>query len=446
MSRYREWAIDQPLLLPPSVTEFVPPDHLSIFVRELARSVLDLSAIERTYSRDPRGNPPYHPAMLVALLLYAYTQGVYSSRRIAKACEERVDFMALTAMQQPDFRTISDFRKKHLVALSGLFVQVLALCRDAGIVRLGHVALDGTKVPANASRHKAMSYKRMKEREPELAAEVAQWLERSQQSDAADDEEHGSDRRGDELPPHALSKIRRRQQMQESMARLEEEARAEAERVAAERAQREAARGKPLSGPKPKALEGVPPDKAQSNFTDPDSRILRRGRSYLQGYNAQAAVDAEHQVIVAQSLGNQQNDVHELLPLVDQIEEQLGDLPRELSADSNYCSEANLEALVGRGIRGYVATGRQKHGTSSPTSGDTKGSGKHVQQMRLRLKRAGHRSRYRLRKQVVEPVFGQIKEARGFRRFLLRGIDQVRAEWSMLCTAHNLLKLAAARG
>lgn len=444
MSRYRDWAIDQPLLLPPSVTEFVPPDHLSIFVRELARSVLDLSAIERTYSRDPRGNPPYHPAMLVALLLYAYTQGVYSSRRIAKACEERVDFMALTAMQRPDFRTISDFRKKHLIALSGLFVQVLALCRDAGIVKLGHVALDGTKVPANASRHKAMSYRRMKEREPELAAEVEQWLERSKETDATDDEEHGRDRRGDELPPHALGKIRKLEQMRESMARLEEEAQAEAERVATERAQREAASGKRLSGPKPKALDGVPPDKAQSNFTDPDSRILRRGRSYLQGYNAQAAVDAECQVIVAQSLGNQQNDVHELVPLVERIEEHLGDLPRELSADSNYCSEANLEDLAVRGIRGYVATGRQKHGTSSPTSGDTRGNGERVQEMRLRLKRAGHRSRYRLRKQVVEPVFGQMKECRGLRRFLLRGLENVRAEWSLLCTAHNLLKLAAA--
>jgi len=196
MSRYRDWAIDQPLLLPPSVSEFVPPDHLCLFVRELARDVLDLSAIEATYSSDPRGNPPYHPAMLVALLLYSYTQGIYSSRRMAKACEARVDFMALTAMQQPDFRTISDFRKRHLKALSGLFVQVLALCRDAGIAKLGHVALDGTKVQANASKHRAMSYKRLKQREPELATEVEEWLEKSGDADRTDDEEHGEDRRG----------------------------------------------------------------------------------------------------------------------------------------------------------------------------------------------------------------------------------------------------------
>jgi transposase len=445
MSRYRDWAIDQPLLLPPSVSEFVPPDHLCLFVRDLARDVLDLSAIERTYSRDPRGYPPYHPAMLVALLLYAYTQGIYSSRRIAKACEERVDFMALTAMQQPDFRTISDFRKRHLAALSGLFVQVLALCRDAGIAKLGHVALDGTKVTANASKHKAMSYKRMKELEPKLAAEVAQWLERSQQTDATEDEEHGEDRRGDELPPHALAKIRKLEQMRASMERLEREAQEEAKRVAAERAAKEAARGKPLPGSKPKALDGEPPDKAQSNFTDPDSRIMKKGSTYVQAYNAQAAVDSASQVIVAQSLNNVQNDVDELLPLVDQIEDVLDVKPREISADSNYCSEANLEGLEERGVRGYVATGRKKHGTSSPTSGDTRGKGALTQQMRTRLKRGGHRSRYRLRKQVVEPVFGHIKECRGFRRFLLRGVEQVRAEWSMLCTAHNLLKLAAVR-
>jgi transposase len=445
MSRYRDWAIDQPLLLPPSVSEFVPPDHLCLFVRDLARGELDLSAIERTYSRDPRGFPPYHPAMLVALLLYAYTQGIYSSRRIAKACEERVDFMALTAMQQPDFRTISDFRKRHLEALSGLFVQVLALCRDAGIAKLGHVALDGTKVPANASRHKAMSYKRMKELEPQLAAEVQEWLERSQQTDAAEDKEHGEDRRGDELPPHALAKIRKLKQMRASMKRLEQEAQEEAKRVAAERAAKEAARGKPLPGNKPKALDGIPPDKAQSNFTDPESRIMKKGSTYVQAYNAQAAVDSEHQVIVAQSLNNVQNDVDELLPLVDQIEELLDANPREVSADSNYCSEANLEGLQERGVRGYVATGRKKHGTASPTSGDTRGKGPLTQQMRTRLKRGGHRSRYRLRKQVVEPVFGHIKECRGFRRFLLRGLEQVQAEWSLLCTAHNLLKLATAR-
>lgn len=446
MSRYREWAIDQPLLLPPSVTEFVPPDHLCLFVRGLARDVLDLSSIERTYSRDPRGYAPYHPAMLVALLLYAYTQGIYSSRRIAKACEERVDFMALTAMQRPDFRTISDFRKRHLEALAGLFVQVLALCRDAGIVKLGHVALDGTKVPANASRHQAMSYKRMKEREPQLAAEVAVWMERSRQTDAAEDDEHGDDRRGDELPPHALTKIRKLQQMRASMERLEQDAAKKAERLAAERAAKQAERGKPLSGPAPKALDGVPEDKAQSNFTDPDSRILKRGSTYLQGYNAQAAVDAEHQVIVAQSLGNQQNDVHELVPLVDRIQDHFDVVPDEISADSNYCSEANLEAIEKRGVRGYVATGRQKHGAGSPTSGDTRGGGPLTEKMRRRLRRGGHRGRYRLRKQVVEPVFGQIKACRGFRHFLLRGLEQVRAEWSMLCTAHNLLKLAAARG
>jgi len=431
------------MLLPPAVSEFVKPGHLCLLVRDLSRSVLDLSAIERRYSKDPRGNPAYDPAMMVALLLYAYTQGTYSSRRIAKACEERVDFMALTAMQQPDFRTISDFRKQHLDALAALFVQVLALCRDAGIVKLGHVALDGTKMRANASKHKAMSYKRMKELEPKLAAEVAALLEQSRACDEEEDEEHG-EKRGDELPADALGKIKKLEALRASMARIEAAAQEEAERVAAERAAKEKERGGKLPGREPKAMDGVPADKAQSNFTDPDSRIMKTGSTYEQCYNGQAAVDAESQVIVAQSLGNQQNDNGELIPLVDQIQDHLGAHPREISADSNYCSEDNLAGLEERGIRGYVATGRQKHGKAHPTSGDTRGNKPLTAAMRTRLKRGGFRSRYRLRKQTVEPVFGHIKECRGLRRFLLRGVDKVRAEWALVCTAHNLLKLAPA--
>ena len=445
MSCFRDWPVDQPLLLPPSVSEFVRPGHLSLVVRDTVRTVLDLSAIVGTYSKDPRGNPPYHPAMMVALLLYAYTQGIYSSRRIAAACEERVDFMALTAMQRPDFRTISDFRKRHLDALSGLFVQVLALCRDVGLTKLGHVALDGTKMRANASKHKAMSYKRMVELEPELAAEVAQWLDQSKAIDEVEDAEHGEDRRGDEMPPHVLAKMRKLEQLRASKARAEEAAQEEAERIEAERAAKETERGKPLPGRKPKAIDGVPKDKDQSNFTDPDSRIMKTGAGFEQCYNGQAAVDAESQVIVACSLSNRQNDNDDLIPLVDQIEENLGAAPREVSADSNYCSEANLEGLEERGIRGYVATGRQNHGSASATSGDTRGNKPRVCAMRRRLKRGGHRSRYRLRKQTVEPVFGHIKECRGFRRFLLRGLAKVQAEWALVCTAHNLLKLAAAR-
>jgi transposase len=441
---FRAWEIDQTRLFPPSVRDFVPEGHLAHFVRDVVREELDLSAIFAHYT-ELRGHPPYHPTMMVALLLYAMCRGVYSSRRVEIACEERVDFMAVTGMAKPDHSTVCKFRNDHRDALAGLFVQVLLLCREAGIAKLGHVALDGTKMRANASKHAAMSYARLKKAEPELAAIVEEWLESSRSADERDDAEHGDDQRGDELPPHIKSKISKLAKVQAAAAALEAEAQAEAERVAAERAARQAATGKPLPGRKPRALDGVPPDKAQRNFTDPESRIMKTGDGYIQGYNAHAAVDAESQVVVSCELTNRQNDADQLTVLIDQIEEHLGARPAEVSADANYCTESNLAALIERDVRGYIATGRQKHGTKSPTAGDTKGNGPLTRQMRARLRRGGWRSRYRLRKHTVEPVFGQIKECRNFRRFLHRGLENVRAEWQMLCLAHNLLKLAAAR-
>ncbi len=441
---FRAWEIDQARLFPPSVRDFVPKDHLAHFVREVVREELDLSAIFAHYS-ELRGYPPYHPTMMVALLLYALCRGVYSSRKIEIACEERVDFMAVTGMAKPDHSTVCKFRNDHRDALAALFVQVLVLCREAGIAKLGHVALDGTKVQANASKHAAMSYARLKQAEPELAAVVEEWLESSRSADERDDSEHGEDRRGDELPPHIKSKISKLAKVRAAKAALEAEAQAKAQRIAAERAAKVVATGKPLPGRLPRALDGVPADKTQRNFTDPESRIMKTGDGYVQAYNAHAAVDAQHQVIVACELTARQNDHDELVVLVDQIKEHLGERPAEVSADSNYCSEQNLAALIERGVRGYIATGRQKHGTKAPTSGDTKGNGPLTRRMRTRLRRGGYRSRYRLRKHTVEPVFGQIKECRNFRRFLHRGLDKVRAEWQMLCVAHNLLKLAAAR-
>jgi transposase len=438
--RFRKWEIDQPLLFPPSVKDFVGPDHLAHFVRDLVRTELDLSGITSRY-RELRGQPPYHPALMTALLLYAYSRGIYSSRRIEQSCEERADFMAVTAMEKPDHSTICQFRNDHREALCGLFVQVLALCRDAGLAKLGHVALDGTKVRANASKHAAMSYARMVKAEPELAKLVREWMEEAKSTDEEEDDEHGPGSRGDEIPEHVKAKMKKLLKMQAAMFRLEEEAEEEAERVAKERAEKEAERGHKLGGTKPRALSGEPEDKAQSNFTE--SRIMRTNDGYVQAYNGQAAVDAESQVIVACSLTNRQNDERELLPLVDQVKSHLGEHPREVSADSSYCSEANLAGLRDREVRGYVATGRQRHGESSATSRDR--GGPLTQGMRRRLRLGGWRSRYRLRKQVVEPVFGQIKEARGFRRFLHRGLEKVRAEWTMLCTTHNLLKLAHAR-
>ncbi len=431
--------------MPPSVSEFVPDDHLAYFVRDLVRDDLDLGEIFGAY-RERRGQPPYHPRMMVALLQYGYARGVYSSRRLERACQERMDFMAVTGMARPDHSTIAEFRQRHREALARLFVQVLQLCEEAGLVKLGHVALDGTKVKANASKHKAMSYKRMCEQEPVLAAEVKRWLDEADRVDEEEDEEYGKDKRGDELPAWVANKKERLKRIREAKARLEAKAKKEAKRVAAERAAKEKAEGKPMTGPKPKALAGVPDDKEQVNFTDPESRILKTRDGYVQGYNCQAAVDASSQVIVAQAVTQKQNDSDELIPLVDQVEESLGERPEEVSADCGYCSEDNLEALENRGVRGYVATGRQKHGTTSATSREEARQGPRAKAMRKRLKQGGYRSRYRLRKQTVEPVFGQIKEARGFRAFLVRGLRKVADEWAMVCTSHNLLKLKAAAG
>jgi len=439
---FRDWHVEQQLLLPPSVQDFVAEDHLARFVVSLVRDELDLSAIYASYAGE-KGQPPYHPAMMTALLLYGYSVGVYSSRRLAKACVERVDVMAITALAGPDFRTVSDFRKRHLQALQGLFVQVLKLCERAGLVKLGHVALDGTKVKANASKHKAMSYARMVEREQELQAEVKRWLGAAEAADAEEDRLFGADKRGDELPAWVADKAKRLVKIREAKAALEAEAKAAAEeKVAAEaaaQAKRQAA-GRKKPGRPAKPPSDKPAAKAQRNFTDPESRVMLAKDGFIQGYNAQAAVDGAAQVIVAQALIASQSDHDQLVPLLDGITANLGRQPREVSADSGFCSEANLRALDRRGVAGYVAVARAKH----PAKAKRKPAGPLAQAMQRKLKRAGRRSRYRLRKQVVEPVFGQIKAARGFRQFLLRGVDKVRAEWAMLCTAHNLLKLAKA--
>ena len=439
---FKSWGVDQLVLLPPSVHELVPAGHLAHFVRDLVRESLDLSAILKTYTED-RGVPPYDPTMMVALLLYAYCQGLYASRRIAKACEERVDVMAVTARQTPDFRTISDFRKRHLPALSGLFTQVLHLCQKAGLVSLGHVALDGTKIRANASKHKAMSYSRMQKAEPELAAEVARWLAEAETSDAREDKAYGIDRRGAELPDWVVNKQHRLEKIRAAKAALEADAQdnAEAKKRKDDPPSDRPRRGRPATHP-----PGTPCDHAQRNFTDPDSRIMKTRDGFIQGYNAQAAVDADHQVVVAQGLTNQASDAHQLEPLLAHIRSNTGRQARELSADAGYCSEQNLKALNRRHVRGYVATGRQRHGETSATGSRKTVPRTRVHAMKIRLRRAGHRSRYRLRKQVVEPVFGQIKQARGFRQFLLRGLSQVAGEWSFVCSAHNVLKLAGARG
>ena len=441
---FRKWEADQSELFAPSVRDLVPADHLVHFVRKLVAEDLDLDGVFARYTQ-AKGQPPYHPALMAALLLYACCRGIYSSRRIEIACEERLDFRALVGSERPDHSTIAQFRQDHRDALSELFVQVLQLCRDAGMAKLGHVSLDGTKDQANASKHAAMSYTRMKEAEPELAKKVDEWMTRSAETDAGENAEHGKDTRGDEVPEHVRSAARKLAKVRAAQARIEAQAMQKAQAIAAERVAKEKETGETLRGREPKALDGVPEDKAQSNFTDPESRIMKTRNGYEQAYNAQAAVDAADQVIVAADVTAQQNDNAQLVPMLDQIEANTGAKPEQVSVDAGYCSEENLAALEEKKIDAYVATGRQKHGTPSATGGEAKKQGPHATAMREKLRAGGWESPYRLRKQTVEPVFGQIKEARGFRRFLHRGMEKVRAEWRFICTAHNVLKLAAHR-
>jgi transposase len=419
---FREWNPEQAVMFPATTLDFVEADDVVHFIRNLVLEQLDLSEITDQYQEE-RGYPPFHPVMMTALLLYSYSQGVYSSRRMARACRQRVDFMALTGMQKPDYRTINLFRKRHLLALGALFGQVLRLCKKAGLVKLGHVALDGTRIRGNASKQKGMNYGRMKKVEAELSAEVERWFEEAERQDREEDEQYGADQQGDEMPEWVSNKQKRLEKIRQAKAELEAEARAEAE--AQPDPNRTSHKAKPT---------GVPADKAQRNFTDPESQIMKTADGFIQGYNAQAAVDAENQIIVAQLVTDSGSDVQQMIPLLNQIRKNLRQQAKEVSTDSAYCAAKNLKALNQRHIRGYVATDRQKQTNVS----------RWVRQMRMRLKKAAHRSRYRLRKQTVEPVFGQIKFCRGFRQFLLRGMKNVSGEWSLLCTAHNLLKLAAA--
>lgn len=428
---FREWIPEQGTLLPASVLDWVSPGHLVHFVMALVREQLDLREILAVYE-EARGYPPYDPTMMVALLIYAYSQGIYSSRRIARSCVERIDFMVLTARQEPDFRTIALFRMRHLESLKGLFGQVLKLCGKAGLVKLGHVALDGTKIRANASKNKSMSYGRMKKAEADLKAEIDQWFAKAGSIDKEEDERYGSSQRGDELPAWVADKQKRLERIRQAKAELEAEA-------------REAAQAPPdphKTGHKKKPT-GIPAEKAQCNFTDPESRIMKSKDGFLQAYNAQAAVDADSQVIVAQHVTTHGNDMHEMVPILNDIAKRNGRQAKELSADAGYSSEHNLKELNRRRIRGYVASRWQKDNIakSKDQPPPVKVTGR-VRAMWQRLRQGGPRSRYRLRKQVVEPVFGQIKQARGFRQFLLRGKNKIAGEWSLLCTAHNLLKLA----
>jgi transposase len=432
---YRPYLPDQDLLLPPSLREWLAEEHLVYFVSDVVDE-LDLSAIHAVYGDEKRGQPPYDPRLMTKLLVYGYCTGVFSSRRIQKRLQEDIPFKVLAAGNEPDFRTISDFRKLHIGELQGLFEQVLAMALEVGAVKVGRVSLDGTKVKANASKHKAMSWGRMQEKQKQLSEEVKGLLEQAEAADAEEDRRHG-DQRGDELP----EELRRRESR---LAKIKA-----AKKVLAQRArEKAAAEGKSAA----KAKRAKPEDKDQYNFTDPESRIMKGADGFVQAYNAQAAVEPTMLLIVGQAVTEAANDKKQLEPMVEAIEQQSGRRPDAILADNGYCSEENLAYLESAGqpekkIDGFIATGKQKHGEHrlpSPRGPLPKGATR-VDKMKRRLKTKVGKAIYAARKCVVEPVFGQIKQARGFRQFLLRGKEKVKGEWALVCLTHNILRLHAAQ-
>jgi len=446
-------------LLPPALQDWLPENHLARFIAELMK-VLDLSKIYGYYGRrDARGKAAYHPEMMVRVLLYGYCVGVMSSRRMERASHEDVAFRYLCADQHPDHDTIAAFRQQHLPVLAQLFTQVLQLCNKAGLVKLGHVAIDGTKVQANASKHKAMSYDRMEEKEKQLKAEVEKLLAQAAETDAAEDALYGKGKRGDELTGELARRESRLKKIAEAKAALEQEARerAEAAKKVAEEKQEERrkleeARGKKFGGRPPQIPDpeqARPGPKAQRNFTDSESRIMPDGArkgSFVQAYNAQIAVDGAAQIIVAAELTQESNDKRQLAPMLERVEQNLGAKPEAATADAGYFSEEQVNDERLQGIELYIATGKQKHGQPDPPHAaelrePAPDADSAVEKMKLRLKTETGQALYKMRKAIVEPVFGQIKAARGIRAFLLRGLDKTQAEWKLICATHNLLKL-----
>jgi len=441
---YRSYEPDQTYLLPPSLKEWLPTSHLAYFIDDLVDE-LDLSEITREYEGEDRGYPPYHPVMMTKVLVYGYCVGKPSSRRIQKELEEDVAFRVLSAENRPDFRTISDFRKRHLNALAKIFCQVLQLCQKAGLVKLGHVALDGTKIKANASKHKAMSYARMCKTEAELEKEVERLLQEAARVDAREDELYGKDKRGDELPEELSRRETRLKKIREAKKALEEEARLKAQKETAERAAKEAAcKGVKAPGRPAGPIQEKPEGKAQRNFTDPDSKIMKNAdKAFIQAYNAQAAVDSKAQIIVAHEVITNSRDSVATVEMVDQIKERCGKMPKKMSADSGNYSEENVEELKEREVEPFIATGKIKHSDwlAPAPRGRIPVIASAKDRMARKLKTKRGRMIYAKRKAIVEPVFGQIKSARGFTQFLLRGHEKVRCEWAMICAGHNILKL-----
>jgi transposase len=445
---FRPYNPDQVLLLPPSLDDWLPAEHLARFVAELVDEHLDLSRIRAAYT-EGRGAPPFDPRLMVRLLIYGYTTGVRSSRGIERRCVDDVPFRWLACGAAPDFRSIARFRKRHLSALAQLFLQALSLCQAAGMVSLGRVALDGTKVRANASKRKAMSYARLTEKEKVLAEEVSALMAEAQRIDEAEDAQFGKDRRGDELPAELARRETRLAKLREAKQALEDQAREAAAEHAAELARRKGADEDTVEQRAAQAAKAaVPKPKAQRNFTDPDSKIMLTGDgSFAQCYNAQAVVDADHQVIVAADLHDCASDVVSLHPMTEQVEANTGQHPDQLLADAGYCSADNLdkatEVSEQTGTEFIVATGRSKHDEPAPPAprGRIPNSATAKQRMARKLSTKSGRAAYARRKAIVEPVFGQMSTLQNAKQLLLRGHDAARNEWLLLAACHDFRKL-----
>jgi len=445
---FRAFDPNQGLLLPPSLDDWLPAEHMARFVAELVDEHLDLSRIRAAYT-EGKGAPPYDPRLMVRLLVYGYCTGVRSSRRLEAACVDVVAFRWLAAGQAPDYRSIARFRRRHLSALGHLFVQALALCQAAGMVRLGRVALDGTKLRANASRRKAMSYARMSEKEKILAQEVSALLAEAEAIDKAEDAEFGKNRRTDELPEELQRRETRLAKIRQAKQALEDEAR---ERAEAEAGQKARDRGEDDDTVAERVAEAgqkaAPKPKAQRNFTDPESKIMKTADgSFHQCFNGQAVVDAEHQVIVAADVTDCAADVANLVPMTAQATANTGRAPGEVLADAGYCSEANLDQAAGltaaTGTEFFIATGRTKHDEPIPNAprGRIPNSATPKQRMARKLTTKKGRATYARRKVIVEPVFGQMSTLQNAKQLLLRGLDGAKGEWLLLAACHNLRKL-----
>jgi len=430
---FRPYAPDQDLLLPPSLGDWLPEGHLAYFISDVVEE-LELTAFYAPYEGDGRRKSPYEPSMMLKTLLYAYATGVFSSRKIAKKLEEDVAFRVLGANNFPQHRTICDFRKRHLEDFQSVFVQVVQIASAAGLVRLGTVAIDGTKVRANASKHKAMSYGRMQPEEQRLEQEIAGLCSQARSTDEEEDRLYGVDRRGDELPEELQHRQDRLAKIRQAKASLEQ---AQCEADAARGRHPDDERKPPRGGRPYKRDFGVPAERSQSNFTDPESRIMKTTEGYQQCYNGQLAVDDEFQLIVSNALTNNASDNGELIGLVEGIEQTLDTVPETVLADAGYCSESSLEELECRHIDGHVSVGREGRDRGQINAENCPATAR----MADKLGEADGQARYAQRKAIVEPAAGWIKHVLGFRGFSVRGLQAVRGEWDLICLATNLRRM-----